>query len=221
MSLFLCHECYSWITPVDGRCPDCELIVDASVPDPPMQAIRSVIGDVVGLLGEVRVRRKLLPDHGMLYATTNGLYVLPHQLDQETRVTTQPAEPLMWSLASLSWAPLALLRPLLEPFLGKKEQRAVQVAVLRPVALTSADNDHLPELLMDNPGVFFLRRQAIRGWRRRRRHWSIERDQGPPLKLSPESDRNLVHRRLSQLAKAQRWPDHMLDVELDGHAGAA
>jgi len=187
-----------------------------------MHALRSVIGDVVGLLGEVRVRRKLLPDHGMLYATTNGLYFLPHQLDQEPRITTEPPpEPLMWSLMSLSWAPLALLKPLLQPFWGKKEQRVVQVSVLRPRALTSDDNDRLPELLMENPGVFFLRRQSIRGWRRRRRHWSIERDQGPPLRFSPESDRNLVHRRVSQLAGAPRWPEHMLDVDLDAHAGAA
>lgn len=217
MSLLLCHECYSWITPADGRCPECQLIVDESAPDPPLHALRSAIGDVVGPLGEVRVRRKLLPEYGMLYTTTNGLYFLPHRLEQETRMESRPSagEPLIWSLATLAWSPLALVLPLV----SQRKKQPVQVPVLRPLFLCQADSQRLPQLLMENPGVFFLRRQAIRGWKRRRNHWTIARDQGPALKLTPESDHQAFHRRLSQLAEGDRWPDGEIDLEFSSTSG--
>ena len=47
----------------------------------------------------------------------------------------------------------------------------------------------------------------------------IERDDGPPLKLAPESDRKLFHERLSQLAGAERWPNCVMDVDWDVWTG--
>lgn len=157
------------------------------------------------------MRRKLLPECGMLYTTTNGLYFVPHRLEQETRMETGPtaSEPLIWSLAALAWAPLTLVLP----FVRNRNERPVQVTVLRPLFLSRADSDRLPVLLMENPGVFFLRRQSIRGWKRRRGHWTIQRDQGAALKLTPESDHQSVHRRMSQLAEAERWPDGVFDFD--------
>jgi hypothetical protein len=59
---------------------------------------------------------------------------------------------------------------------------------------------------MENPGVFFVPKRSIRGWRRRWRTWKIERHQCSPISIAPESDVKRFHQRLSRLAEADQWP---------------
>ena len=199
MSLLLCHECYSWVEPSDGRCPDCWQPVDTSVPDPPLRALKTVIGELICPLGEIKVRRKMLPDRGMLYATTQGLYFLPHRLVRVMQlVETEDARTsFFWFLAAIAWTPLMFLLPLLKSVQAKP----AQVDVFQPQFLTPAESHLLPEFLMQNPGVFFVPRESVRTIRRRRNTWTISRWRGSPLKLKPQDPANAsgagFHERMS------------------------
>ena len=104
MSLMLCHECYSWVEASDGYCPECTYPLDASAADPPLHELRSIIGEIVVRVGEVRVPRGLLPDRGMLYATSNGLFFLPHRFERVTQMveTNGDTTSILWSLAAMT-----------------------------------------------------------------------------------------------------------------------
>ncbi len=203
MALLLCHECYCWVEPVEGRCPECAHGVDASIPDPAPSALEQTLGRIVARLGEVRVQRKNLPDRGTLFATTTGLLFLPHELDRVTRMVDAGPTPesLAWSLASLAWAPLQLLS--LWP--RKKQVKPIKVRVLRPVHLAAEESQRLPELLMQNPGVFFVPRKSIRTAVRRFRGWRIDRSHGGRLKLRPEINKVQFHRQFARLFAAENW----------------
>jgi hypothetical protein len=184
MSLLLCCECFAWVEPVRDRCPDCQQSLDSSTPDPPLSRLERVIGELISPLGEVRIDRKLLPDQGLLYRTSNGLYFLPHRVERETQlVPTCDAETsLLWSLAALAWSPLALVAP----FLKRKTQLVEkQVRVFRPHELECTQSDLLPTFLMQNPGVFFVPRESILAVERRRHCWRIVRVHGVALKITP------------------------------------
>ena len=205
MSLLPCHECYSWVRPSEGRCPDCTNAVDITAPDPPLEHLQAAIGGIIARLGEVRVKRPLLPDNGMLYATTNGLFFLPHQIRrlQVTRDTDTDDTSLFWSLAGIFWTPLLLVRPLVT---SKRPSRQ-QVTVFRPQYLSPDQSDRLPALLMQNPGVFFVAKSSIRIMQRRRRDWLIERHHRPNLKLKPSANRERFHTRMQEIADSQSWRD--------------
>ena len=184
MSLLLCDECFTWVEPLQERCPDCQQTLDSSTADPPLSRLERVIGRLVDVLGEVRVDRKLLPDQGLLYRTDNGLYFLPHRVDRQTRLVaaTDMETSFLWSLAGLAWAPLVLVAP----FLKKKNTYVErEVRVFRPHRLSPDQSELLPELLMQNPGVFFVSRDNIRAVERRRGCWRVVRMHGPALKLTP------------------------------------
>ena len=206
-SLLLCHECFSWVQPDGDHCPACHLNVDMATPDPPMRTIQAAIGEVVCLVGEVRVRRKLLPENGSLYATTNGLYFLPHQLEQETRMveTSAVSSSLLWSCAAFVWTPLIFILP----FVKNQNVKPMRVQVARPRVLAPGESDVLPEFLMRNPGVFFVPRTSIDVFHRRRSNWLLRRRQGPALKFTPESDEQEFRRRLTQLADTDTWRDYL------------
>jgi hypothetical protein len=199
MSLLLCHECFAWVEPVRDRCPDCQHSLDSSVADPPLSRLERVIGDLITPLGEVRVDRKLLPDQGTLYRTSNGLYFLPHRVDRETRLVPNgdAGTSLLWSLAALAWSPLALAVPFL-----KRRSRLVerQVRVFRPHLLEPGQSEMLPEFLMQNPGVFFIPRESILAIERRRYCWRVVRAHGAALKITPLAEKPAFAEQMDELA---------------------
>lgn len=197
-SFLLCHECYTWVVPIDDRCPECTNAVDAATPDPSLPLLEHAIGEINGLIGEVRVRRPMLPERGLLYSTEGGLYFLPHELDHVTEM--KPAAPtgssLMWSAAALVVTPLIFVLP----FVSVKRLKESSRPVYRPRYLNVGERRRPAELLMENPGVFFVPRRSIRDVRKRRRHWIVERIQGRSLRMTPDANRRTFHVRMGELS---------------------
>lgn len=203
MAFLLCHECYSWVEPQDGRCPECVNGFDPATPDPPLHELQMAIGQIISRVGEVKVQRKMLPDRGMLYATSNGLFFLPHEMQHITRMVENNGggTSLLLLLAGMIWAPLGLLLP----FLKTSRLQAAKIKILRPRFLTPDDSHRLAELLMENPGVFFVPKKSILAMRRRRKHWLIERRQSPRLKLKPSANTGRFESRMAELAECRTW----------------
>ncbi|MGH7202308.1 MAG: hypothetical protein ACREJB_17015, partial [Planctomycetaceae bacterium] len=203
MSYLLCHECYSWVEPHSDRCPDCLIVLDASSPDPSPDVLETVMGEVICRLGEVRFRRRILPDTGTLYATTRGLCFVPHEMAYETcEVAAEPAgSSLFWLLVGMTWSPLSIIRPLVQP----KRRELQCVPVFHPTELAVGESRRLPELLMANPGVFFVPRRSIRAIAGGRFGWRIERIGGATFRFKPQETRRQFHARLSHLAEFPMW----------------
>lgn len=203
MALLLCHECYSWVQPRRGHCPDCLAQVDINEADPSPLRLQEILGELTVKLGEVTVKRRPLSGAGLLYATTKGLYFLPHQVERIPETYERNGDvgqTLIWTVAGALWAPLYLIMPLLQS--RSKDYSAI---IYRPQLLTPAQSDLLPELLMENPGAFFIPNVAVRSVRRRWRSWIIERNHGPRLKLRPTTMRGGVDRRMRNLIKTPSW----------------
>jgi len=209
MSLYLCHECYCWVPPREGRCPQCDQIADSSVADPPLNQLERVIGDVVGRIGEVRFQRELLPECGTLYVTENGFFFLPQVLRHKTEIVekTEVGRSLFWILASFAFQPLIFILP----FIKSTRTKTEDVSVLRPARLRRDDGQQLAELLMRDPGVFFVARQSIHRIGQRRKRWTIERRHGPQLRFTPVANPQLVAERMQELVSEDAWRD-MADV---------
>ncbi|MCH7990249.1 MAG: hypothetical protein IID46_14000 [Planctomycetes bacterium] len=203
MSLLLCPECYFWVEPYGERCPDCWQVLDAAAPDPSLDELSMAIGDVTACLGEISIRRKALPNRGMLYATTNGIYFLPHKsvFVMQYVATTENEHPFLWSVASFIWSPLILVLPFIRP--KKMSEQLVQVS--QPQFLSRIDSHKLPKLLMEDPGVFFVPRTAIRQIERRWNRWVIERRLSSRLIFKPQSDRKRFHDKMSELIATEHW----------------
>ena len=203
MSFLLCHDCYAWVEPVGDRCPQCEQMIDPEASDPPLGVLTGVIGDLQHLIGEARVIRRNLPRTGLLYATTQGLLFVPHRtvyVSQTVEARTAGAS-LFWTLATAVWSPLLFVAP----FVKSKRMEERSVAVDEPQYLEQDDSPRLPELLMQDPGTFYIPRRAIRAVRRWRHRWTIERVQAVPLKLWAEGDRPLFHREMRGLLESPVW----------------
>ena len=209
MSFLLCHECFTWIEPFGGRCPECQQSIDLATPDPPLHQLQRAMGQVLFRVGEVRVRRPMLPNHGILYATTNGLYFVPHRIERVTQMVQAESlgTSLFWSIAASLWAPLMFVLP----FVKTQHMKATHVPVFRPEILTPRDSWRLPEMLMQNPGVFFVPKKAIRIVSRKRRSWRIERFHRPPLKLKPIARCSHFHGRMIDLLACDTWQDLMMN----------
>ena len=201
MAFLLCHDCYSWVEPADGRCPECRESVDPSATDPPLSTLKSVIGELSQPVGPVRVRRRLLPERGTLYATTNGLCFVPHKavyVMRDVEVSGPPS--LFWTLATILWSPLMFVMPLVR----SKQHRQQRIQTLQPRDL-SPEDDQLPLLLMQDPGTFFVPLRSIRHIRRRRRRWIIERRQGASVRFQAEHDDRALRHRMSELLASPTW----------------
>ncbi|GAB4160575.1 MAG: hypothetical protein Tsb009_37910 [Planctomycetaceae bacterium] len=205
MSLYLCHECYFWVAPRHSRCPECDHPLSDHLGDPPLDNLQRVIGDVVARIGEVRFQRPLLPENGTLYLTSNGLYFVPHVLSRRTKVVekTPPGRSLFWMLASTAFTPLMFVLP----FLKSKQLRQEEVTVLHPQQIRLDGEHQLAELLIQNPGAFFLSRNAIRHIIRKRKLWTIERQFGEQLRFAPVINHDLVNTRLIALMAEDDWRD--------------
>lgn len=203
MSFLLCHDCYAWVEPVGDRCPHCEQIIDPEAADPPHGTLAAAMGELRSLIGEARVPRKKLPDTGLLYATSRGLLFVPHRTVYVTQMVEAPPAggSLFWTIATVVWSPLMFVLP----FVKTKRLQEQSVAVAEPQYLDGDATPHLPELLMHDPGVFFVPRRSIRCVRRRRHRWTIERAHAASLKVRAEGDRALFHRQMAELLQSPMW----------------
>lgn len=203
MSFLLCHDCYTWVEPDDGRCPECLLYMDLSAADPEAMQLQELMGEIVDRLGEVRVPRKMLPEWGTLYATTRGLFFVPHEPDDSPTMGTAPliGASLIWGLASFLWSPLFFLTP----FARTHVPEETTVKVLRPRYLTNDDSTQMPSLLMAHPGSFFLPKNQIRSIVPKRSRWVIERSVGSRLTLSLVDSSRAFGEKLSSLLATVEW----------------
>ena len=201
-SYFLCSHCYNWVRPYNGHCPECAAGIDIEQPDPPLDQLRTDMGELVMPLGAVRIARKHLPGQGLLYATTRGLFFLPHRVEQVTRFEERRVgPPLLWRIAALLWSPLYLLLF----FFRGREVREIQVAEQRPQVLETHEGELLPELLMDNPGAFFLPLNSIRGIERRRDRWLLDRNYGGRITVQADADYRLFDERMCRHLESPEW----------------
>lgn len=183
-ALVLCRECYSWAEPREDACPVCRGMLDLSQPDPSPEDLRGVIGRVERCLGEVTTPRKLLPDRGLLYLTSGGLFFLPHDV---SRLPVPPAgwsasASLMWALAAVVWSPLAIAGALLR----LKANGPREVVIPIPRRVPSGDFEAPASFLMDDPGSFFIPRRSVRLVRRTWRGWLVECRDRSPVRFRPK-----------------------------------
>ncbi len=208
MSFFLCHHCTTWVQPQLDRCPECRAGLDTSTPDLSLQELQTIIGDIRRPLGEVRIRRPLLPDLGMLYQTQNGLFFAPHVTEYVERTVPADAttDSIFWTIGSVVWSPLSVLLPIMR--MRSRETRTIRVPVLRPRYLPADDPEStakLPNLLMSDPGAFFLAQHNADRLRRRRGWWIIERQLAPPLFIRSLDHQPMFHRRMRELIDHDGW----------------
>ena len=204
MSFLLCHECLSWVEPRHDRCPDCSLIIEYASRDPSIHDLRLAIGDLVQRLGEVKVsRRRSLPDLGMLYETTNGLFFVPHDIETITKTVESHSSgsSLAWSIAAMAWYPLLLILP----FVRSRKMKTKNLSVRRPRILALDDSEQLPSMLMGSPGMFFIAQSAIQWVGRRRKCWSIKRQHSSDLKITPFTNPDAFHERMKRLVRSEAW----------------
>lgn len=196
ISFCFCYDCYTWVQPREERCPDCKQTVQATANEPPTHALRRLVGEVRLRLGEVHVRRKLLPSIGVLYLTDGGLFFAPHQTEQISRWEPKGnTASVFWLLGSLLWSPLALLWM----FRGDDpDLHASRVAVLRPRDAFGNQFD-LPELLVSEPGAFFVPAPEIREIQSRRGTWSIVRRDAPAWKFAAMDETSAFRERMHDL----------------------
>lgn len=178
-------------------------MIDITAPDPSPRELRSALGEVLQRIGEVTIKRKSLPGRGFLYATTKGLYFLPHHVEQVTELTEDDdtGTTIMWSIAASFWLPLYLLLP----FVKSQRTKTLEVTVYRPQILTDELRYDLSELLMDNPGALFLSSHSVRAMRRKRGSWLLDRVSGSRLKVRPITHRRLFDRRMHELCESPIW----------------
>jgi len=197
MSLILCHQCFSWVEPLGEQCPQCDFPLDARAPDPSPEELSAAIGQFVRRIGECRIARAALPDRGSLYETTQGLFFVPHRLEQVKLVRGEkPPRRLRTVVAGWLKAPWRLLSG--AP--GGRRAARMEIAVDEHRPLGPEDSGKLSSLLMQNPGVFFLSRRSIDKVRWTLWGWTISRPNSLVLRLKPLVDRGRFHERMSAWA---------------------
>jgi len=199
--LLLCHACFTWVLPRNDDCPECGRRIKLGEPDPPRSTLQEILGNVMFPIGRVRVRRKLLPERGLLYATTTGLFFLPDRQRDEVSAGGRSEAGRTSLLATVrSWP---LIRAL--PFIGGMRPSSQSGDDLRPQLLQPNESRRLVEFLMENPGVFFVPRRSVRAMTRRFGRWTIRRIDGSRVRLKPETDAGLFHPKMYQLMESESW----------------
>lgn len=203
MSMLLCHECFSWVEPRNGHCPDCMATADINDADPPLSRLQAILGEISAPLGEVTVRRHAMPSRGLLYATSNGLYFLPHLVDEKHSpgIHTATDRVFIWSMAAALWAPLSLCAVLLD----LNTEDSSDALTYHPQRLAPEQADAMPQSLMDNPGAFFVPSAMIQSISRRFGVWIIHRSHCTKLKFLPTSPRESFDDKMSKLIATPPW----------------
>lgn len=197
MPLLLCPDCLQWREPFMGVCPVCGGVLDISIPDPTLDLLAQTLGDLGDYLGEASVSRKILPKRGQLYSTTHGLLFIPSSSSVFSEYATAQSRhfrPLTW-LTRIGPALTGMLRSLRQRFARQPGD---------PRATLPNDCHAVAELLLSDPGVFFIARSSIASWRRQRGRWDFIRPDARwwPEGITPrgrETDRRL-HKWLEETA---------------------
>jgi hypothetical protein len=194
MALILCHQCLSWVEPLGRQCPQCDFPLDARLPDPSPDKLSAVMGQLVRCIGDVRIARAPLPECGSLYETTHGLFFVPHRLER-VRLIRGGAPQRTWRAMLRSFGRRAFRRSEVH-----RPAMRMEVAVDSHQPLGPCDSGELPNLLMQNPGVFFLSWRSIQMVRRSFWGWTILRSNSLHLRLKPVGDHAGFHERMAELA---------------------
>jgi hypothetical protein len=177
-----------------------DMLVDVPDSDEVTQRARSAVGQVIGRIGHVRVRRRRLPNDGVLYETSNGLFFLPYQTVLATRLVEESGGSPLWSVAALLWSPLVFVLP----FVRSKQLREKQVQETEPVRLTGDELQRLPELLGQMPGAFFVALRDLRSVDRKGNRWVLRRMSGTALTLAPLAG-DAFGQRMRDLLDSDAW----------------
>lgn len=204
MSFLLCHDCYTWVEPVDDRCPECLFVMDLSESDPPPGLLRDVMGELVRPLGEVRIPRRLLPEVGILYATSEGLFFLPHEMDASQILEQNRSGVHAWfnrmkRLFGLPFSDSMSFR------LDENHAVSAPASELSSRSLLREEQPDLPRLLMENPGAFFLSKQQVAKISRKRKRWIIERSQGGRIQIVPLQPARMFFENFEALLESPTW----------------
>ena len=186
MSIRLCQECCQWVSTRDAYCPDCQDALPETInPDEVDGRFRSVVGEVRGRMGHVRIVRRKLPSDGVFYETANGLFFLPYRTVTKRRLVEQSATSPMWTVAAVLWSPLMFL----SPFLKRRELREKDFVENEAIRLGKDDLHLLPDFLSRVAGAFFLPIRDIRAITGKRGQWTIERSSsGSTIRIRPIAD---------------------------------
>ncbi len=176
------------------------MLVDVPDSDEVTQRARSAIGQVIGRIGHVRVQRHRLPNDGVLYETSNGLFFLPYQTVVATRLVEESGGSPLWSVAALLWAPLVFVLP----FVRSRQLREKQVQEDEPVRLTGDELQRLPELLGQMPGAFFVALRDLRSVDRKGNRWVLRRMSRTALTLTPLAG-DAFSQRMQDLLASDAW----------------
>jgi hypothetical protein len=192
MALVLCQQCLSWVEPIAEQCPQCDYPIDLRTADPTAEELAAAIGPLISRIGPVRISRTALPGRGFLYATTGGLFFVPHSFE---RVRLVSAEHFRRSLRSIFFgllrAPSRILRRgVAHGVWGRyRSPMQVDISIHESPLLGPDDGDRLPGLLMDNPGICFFSRRSLRAIRHTFSGWALVRPNNFTLRVKPRGDR--------------------------------
>ena len=100
----------------------------------------------------------------------------------------------------------ALLREKVPWWLASKyDIRLVDVTIFYPILLLPEDGPMLPQLLMSNPGAFFIPRNRVRALLYSRGKWTIDRSRGKDLVLLEDPEDRQFSERILELRNTVEW----------------
>lgn len=183
MSLYLCHECLTWVARVSDHCPECGARVDAAVPDPGLESLAEAIGTPCTRFGPVHLRgRRPVVPWGDWLVTSRGLFFGPLQrVRRATHGPDGPSDPGRRATPISFWTRVRRM-------LGGRDEtaapRADQPTWDRSERAATREARELAEWLMTDPGAFFVDRGALRTVRRTWVGWRILRRHAPPVSFA-------------------------------------
>lgn len=202
-SLLLCGECYSWVMPAGGHCPECLAALQPETPDPPMDHLGSIMGSLQSKLGYCRAVRRGGDVPGTLYLTNTGFFFIPHRVEQSLEEHDGPPEKSWFLLLGELLFPLFRVFSWVNLLHGSKRQ--VSVTTFYPMLLLPEDGPYLPQLLMANPGAFFLPRERVQALYHTRGKWTIDRTRGRDLVLLEDPEDREFNDRILELRQSVAW----------------
>ncbi|MCA9449570.1 MAG: hypothetical protein KC931_20790 [Candidatus Omnitrophica bacterium] len=200
-SLLLCGECFSWVVPAGGHCPECLAPLRPETPDPPTEILRSTIGDLKRKLGYCRAVRRGGDVPGTLYLTTQGLFFIPHRMEVTKEELEHPPRKSIFIILSEMFIPLFNIYS----WFMSSRKRLVDVTIFYPILLLPEDGPMLPQLLMSNPGAFFIPRDRVRAMLYTRGKWTIDRSRGKDLVLLEDPEDRQFSERILELRNTVEW----------------